>query len=157
MFIQSVCRILIHERCVWMVDIICITTTSFRHLIWQKKRNETKLQIEVCLTYVAGSPFVMVYRGYYVIDLSLVHAIIFILPCIILALFKLWTKLVAKRQAEIITRKLNEELVKLVWEKEERNHLILLDSLNLYHLLGCEIFWLLTTITTMKPPIKINL
>ena len=57
----------------------------------------------------------MTYRGYYVIDLSLVHAIIFILPCIILALFKLWTKIVAKRQAEIITRKLNEELVKLVW------------------------------------------
>jgi hypothetical protein len=47
-------------------------------------------------------------------DLGLVHAIIFILPCIILTLFKLWTKLVAKRQAEIITRKLNEELVKLV-------------------------------------------
>ena len=61
--------------------------------------------------------FGMVYRGYYVIDLSLVHAIIFILPCIILMLFKLWTKVVAKSQAEIITRKLNEELVKLVWQK----------------------------------------
>ena len=56
----------------------------------------------------------MTERGYYVIDLSLVHAIIFILPCIIITLFKLWTKIVAKRQAEIITRKLNEELVKLV-------------------------------------------
>ena len=53
-------------------------------------------------------------RGYYTIDLSIVHGIIFILPCIILALFKLWTKIVAKSQAEIITRKLNEELVKLV-------------------------------------------
>ena len=53
-------------------------------------------------------------RGYYTIDLSIVHGIIFVLPCIILALFKLWTKIVAKSQAEIITRKLNEELVKLV-------------------------------------------
>ena len=53
--------------------------------------------------------------GYvYTIDLSLVHGIIFILPCTILGLFKLWTKVVAKRQAEIISRKLNEELVKLV-------------------------------------------
>ena len=53
--------------------------------------------------------------GYvYAIDLSIVHGIIFILPCIILTLFKLWTKVVAKRQAEIISRKLNEELVKLV-------------------------------------------
>ena len=52
--------------------------------------------------------------GVYMIDLSIVHGIIFILPCIILTLFKLWTKVVAKRQAEIITKKLNEELVKLV-------------------------------------------
>jgi len=50
----------------------------------------------------------------YYVDLSLVHAFIFILPCVILTLFKLWTKLVAKRQAEIITKQLNEELVKLV-------------------------------------------
>ena len=50
----------------------------------------------------------------YYIDLSIVHGIIFILPCVILSLFKLWTKLVAKRQAELISRKLNEELVKLV-------------------------------------------
>ncbi len=52
--------------------------------------------------------------AYYYIDLSVVHGIIFILPCIILTLFKLWTKMVTKRQAEIISRKLNEELVKLV-------------------------------------------
>ncbi len=52
--------------------------------------------------------------GAYMIDLSIVHGIIFILPCVILSLFTLWTKLVAKRQAEIISRKLNEELVKLV-------------------------------------------
>ena len=52
---------------------------------------------------------------YYSFDLSIVHGIIFILPCIILSLFKLWTKIVAKSQAEIISRKLNEELVKLVW------------------------------------------
>ena len=51
---------------------------------------------------------------YYTIDLGIVHGIIFILPCIILTLFKLWTKLVAKRQAEIITQKLNEEFVKMV-------------------------------------------
>jgi hypothetical protein len=51
---------------------------------------------------------------HYSMDLGLVHAIIFILPCIIITLFKIWTKLVAKRQAEIITKKLNEELVKLV-------------------------------------------
>ncbi len=50
----------------------------------------------------------------YVMDLGVAHAFIFILPCVILSLFKLWTKLVAKRQAEIISRKLNEELVKLV-------------------------------------------
>ena len=51
----------------------------------------------------------------YYIDLSIVHGIIFILPCIIFTLFKCWTKIVAKRQAELITRQLNEELVKLVW------------------------------------------
>ena len=51
---------------------------------------------------------------YYYFDISIVHSLIFILPCIILTLFKLWTKLVAKSQAEIISRKLNEELVKLV-------------------------------------------
>ena len=50
----------------------------------------------------------------YYIDLSIVHGIIFILPCIIFTLFKCWTKIVAKRQAELITRQLNEELVKLV-------------------------------------------
>ena len=48
-------------------------------------------------------------------DLSIVHGIIFILPCIILMLFKCWSKLVAKKQAELISAKLNEELVKLVW------------------------------------------
>ena len=47
-------------------------------------------------------------------DLSIVHGIIFILPCIILMLFKCWSKLVAKKQAELISAKLNEELVKLV-------------------------------------------
>ncbi len=53
--------------------------------------------------------------GYlYTIDLGIVHGIIFILPCIILTLFKLWTKIVTKKQAEIISRQLNEELVKLV-------------------------------------------
>ena len=51
---------------------------------------------------------------YYYFDISIMHSLIFILPCIILTLFKLWTKLVAKSQAEIISRKLNEELVKLV-------------------------------------------
>ena len=51
---------------------------------------------------------------YYTIDLSVVHGIIFILPCVIFSLFKLWTKLVAKRQAEIITQKLNEKFVKMV-------------------------------------------
>ena len=50
----------------------------------------------------------------YYLDLGVVHGLIFIVPCIILTLFKIWTKLVAKTQAEIITRKLNEELVKLV-------------------------------------------
>ena len=50
----------------------------------------------------------------YYIDLGIVHGIIFILPCIIFTLFKLWTKIVAKSQAELISRKLNEELVKLV-------------------------------------------
>ena len=50
----------------------------------------------------------------YSMDLGLVHAAIFILPCIIITLFKIWTRLVAKRQAEILTKKLNEELVKLV-------------------------------------------
>ena len=50
----------------------------------------------------------------YAVDLGLAHAMIFILPCVILSLFKIWTKLVMKSQAEIITTKLNEELVKLV-------------------------------------------
>jgi hypothetical protein len=43
-----------------------------------------------------------------------VHAFIFVIPCVLVSLFKIWTKLVAKSQAEIISRKLNEELVKLV-------------------------------------------
>lgn len=50
----------------------------------------------------------------YFIDLGIVHAFIFILPCVIISLFKLWTKLVAKSQAEILSKRLNEELVKLV-------------------------------------------
>lgn len=50
----------------------------------------------------------------YYIDLNVLHGIVFILPCIILTLFKLWTKIVAKRQAELISKKLNEELIKLV-------------------------------------------
>jgi len=50
----------------------------------------------------------------YYFDLELVHAFIFIVPCVLLSLFKIWTKLVAKSQAEIISKKLNEELVKLV-------------------------------------------
>jgi len=50
----------------------------------------------------------------YYFDVKLVHAFIFIIPCVLVSLFKIWTKLVAKSQAEIISRKLNEELVKLV-------------------------------------------
>ena len=52
--------------------------------------------------------------AYYYYDLSLVHGLIFIVPCIILSLFKLWTKIIAKTQAEILSRKLNEEFIKLV-------------------------------------------
>ena len=51
---------------------------------------------------------------YYYFDIKLVHAFIFVIPCMLLTLFKIWTKLVAKSQAEILTKKLNEELVKLV-------------------------------------------
>jgi hypothetical protein len=51
--------------------------------------------------------------GYY-FDIKLVHAFIFVIPCLLATLFKVWTKLVAKSQAEIISRRLNEELVKLV-------------------------------------------
>jgi len=50
----------------------------------------------------------------YYFDVQLVHAFIFIIPCVLISLFKLWTKLVAKSQAEIISKKLNQELVKLV-------------------------------------------
>jgi len=50
----------------------------------------------------------------YYYDVKLTHAFIFIVPCVLISLFKLWTKIVAKSQAEIISRKLNEELVKLV-------------------------------------------
>ena len=50
----------------------------------------------------------------YYVDIKIVHAFIFIIPCMLITLFKIWTKLVAKSQAEIISRKLNEELVKLV-------------------------------------------
>ena len=53
-------------------------------------------------------------RMVYYFDVKLVHAFIFIIPCVLVSLFKIWTKLVAKSQAEIISRKLNEELVKLV-------------------------------------------
>ena len=62
--------------------------------------------------------------AYYTIDLSIVHGIIFILPCVILTLFKLWTKIVAKRQAEIISRQLNEELVKLVWKISQKKIIV---------------------------------
>jgi len=50
----------------------------------------------------------------YYFDVQLVHAFIFIIPCVLISLFKIWTKLVAKSQAEIISRQLNQELVKLV-------------------------------------------
>jgi len=51
--------------------------------------------------------------GYY-FDIKLVHAFIFVIPCVLASLFKIWTRLVAKSQAEIISRQLNEELVKMV-------------------------------------------
>jgi len=51
---------------------------------------------------------------YYYFDIKLVHAFLFIIPCLLISLFKIWTKLVAQSQAEIISRRLNEELVKLV-------------------------------------------
>jgi len=51
---------------------------------------------------------------YYYYDVKLVHAFIFLIPCVLISLIKIWTKLVAKSQAEIISRRLNEELVKLV-------------------------------------------
>ena len=35
----------------------------------------------------------------YYFDLKLVHAFIFIIPCMLITLFKLWTKIVAKSQA----------------------------------------------------------
>ena len=38
---------------------------------------------------------------YYYFDLQLVHAFIFIIPCLLISLFKLWTKLVAKSQVQI--------------------------------------------------------
>jgi len=50
---------------------------------------------------------------YYYFDIKLVHAFLFIIPCLLISLFKIWTKL-AQSQAEIISRRLNEELVKLV-------------------------------------------
>jgi len=50
----------------------------------------------------------------YFYDVKLAHAFIFVIPCVIISLFKIWTKLVAKSQAEIISKRLNEELVKLV-------------------------------------------
>ena len=74
--------------------------------------------------------------AYYYFDLSVVHGLIFIVPCIILTLFKLWTKLVAKTQAEIITRKLNEELVKLVWSTQSAY-----DKCHLLHWINQEEFW----------------
>jgi hypothetical protein len=52
--------------------------------------------------------------GYYYFDIKLVHAFIFVIPCVLASLFKIWTKLVAKSQAEIISRQLNEELIKMV-------------------------------------------
>jgi len=50
----------------------------------------------------------------YYFDVKLVHALIFIVPCVLISLFKIWTKLIAQSQAEILSKKLNEELVKLV-------------------------------------------
>jgi len=51
---------------------------------------------------------------FYYYDVKLVHAFIFIIPCILISLIKIWTKLVTKSQAEILSKRLNEELVKLV-------------------------------------------
>ena len=80
-------------------------------------------------------PTLCKFQMLYYFDLELVHAFIFIVPCVLFSLFKvrvilvsswiffkykmspifqIWTKLVAKSQAEIISKKLNEELVKLV-------------------------------------------
>ncbi len=48
-------------------------------------------------------------------DQKLVFAILLvILPFLIFCLLTLWTKVVAKRKAEIINTRLNEELLKLV-------------------------------------------
>ena len=58
--------------------------------------------------------FFLFFRMVYYFDVQLVHAFIFIIPCVLISLFKIWTKLVAKSQAEIISRQLNRELVKLV-------------------------------------------
>ena len=63
-----------------------------------------------CACVIVGIRFRMIYY----FDIKLVHAFIFIIPCVLVSLFKIWTKLVARSQAEIISRKLNEELVKLV-------------------------------------------
>jgi hypothetical protein len=61
------------------------------------------LKLDICIMY-----------GYYYFDIKLVHAFIFVIPCVLASLFKIWTKLVAKSQAEIISRQLNEELIKMV-------------------------------------------
>ena len=70
-----------------------------------KRKDDKRLYLE---------PFEPIFRMVYYVDIKLVHAFIFIIPCMLITLFKIWTKLVAKSQAEIISRKLNEELVKLV-------------------------------------------
>ena len=48
------------------------------------------------------------------IDTNVAVACIFVLPMVILGLWQVWTKLVLKSQAEILTKQINEELVKLV-------------------------------------------
>ena len=49
----------------------------------------------------------------YGFDVELANGFLVIIPCFLLILTKVWTRLVAKNQARILSEKLNEEFNKL--------------------------------------------
>ena len=92
-------------------------------MVWEEDLSIVTFKVKV------SSKTLVYFRMFYYYDVELVHAFIFIIPCLLITLFKvnpktwfyffylifqIWTKLVAKSQAEILSKKLNEELVKLV-------------------------------------------
>ena len=54
----------------------------------------------------------------YGFDIELAHAFLVIIPCFLIILYRIWTKVVAKNQAKMLSEQLNEEFNKLAWGLE---------------------------------------